>query len=82
MPDLTVVVGQDMLVGSSPQAAVHNTPDQARTQFSLWAVMAAPLLIGSNILNISVPRAVLCLCCDVLLHSDCVVACADIRAGV
>eukprot|EP00047_Mylnosiga_fluctuans_P005731 m.242349 g.242349 ORF g.242349 m.242349 type:complete len:400 (+) comp14019_c0_seq1:32-1231(+) len=43
----------DMLVGSSPQAAVHNTPDQARTQFSLWAVMAAPLLIGSNILNLS-----------------------------
>ena len=28
-----------MLVGSSPGAAVHNTPDQARTQFSLWAVM-------------------------------------------
>jgi len=43
----------DMLVGSSPQAAVHNTPDQARTQFSLWAVMAAPLLIGSNVLNMS-----------------------------
>jgi alpha-galactosidase len=43
----------DMLVGSSPQAAVHNTPDQARSQFSLWSVMAAPLLIGSNILNLS-----------------------------
>jgi len=43
----------DMLVGSSPQAAVHNTPAQARTQFSLWAAMAAPLLIGSNILNMS-----------------------------
>jgi hypothetical protein len=42
-----------MLVGSSPQAAVHNTPDQARSQFSLWSVMAAPLLIGSNILNLS-----------------------------
>jgi len=44
----------DMLVGSSVNAAVHNTPDQARTQFSLWCVMAAPLLIGSNILNMSV----------------------------
>ena len=42
-----------MLVGSSPQAAVYNTPDQARSQFSLWSVMAAPLLIGSNILNLS-----------------------------
>ncbi len=32
---------------------MYNTPDQARTQFSLWAVMAAPLLIGSNVLNMS-----------------------------
>jgi hypothetical protein len=32
---------------------VYNTPDQARSQFSLWSVMAAPLLIGSNILNLS-----------------------------
>ena len=44
----------DMLVGSSPLAAVYNTPDQSRTQFSLWAIMAAPLLIGSNMLNMSV----------------------------
>ena len=43
----------DMLVGSSPQAAVHNTPAQSRTQFSLWAAMAAPLLIGSNMLGLS-----------------------------
>ncbi len=43
-----------MLVGSNPLAAVYNTPDQSRTQFSLWAVMAAPLLIGSNMLNMSV----------------------------
>lgn len=43
----------DMLVGSSPQSAVYNTPDQARSQFSLWSVMSAPLLIGSNILNLS-----------------------------
>eukprot|EP00992_Anisonema_acinus_P010410 TRINITY_DN6563_c0_g1_i1.p1 TRINITY_DN6563_c0_g1~~TRINITY_DN6563_c0_g1_i1.p1 ORF type:complete len:239 (-),score=49.46 TRINITY_DN6563_c0_g1_i1:193-909(-) len=43
----------DMLVGSSPHAAVHLTAAQSRTQFGLWAVMAAPLLIGSNILNLS-----------------------------
>jgi alpha-galactosidase len=43
----------DMLVGSSPLAAVYNTPAQSRTQFNLWSVMAAPLLIGSNILNIT-----------------------------
>ncbi|EGD75477.1 hypothetical protein PTSG_06551 [Salpingoeca rosetta] len=43
----------DMLVGSSPEAAAHMSPQQSRTQFSLWSVMAAPLLIGSNMLNIS-----------------------------
>lgn len=37
----------DMLVGSSAAAPVHFTPRQVQTQFSLWAVMAAPLLIGS-----------------------------------
>ena len=37
----------DMLVGSDPKAAVHLTPEQSQTQFSLWAVMAAPLLLGS-----------------------------------
>ena len=44
----------DMLVGSSEHAAAHITPTQSRTQFSMWAVMAAPLLIGSNLLNMSV----------------------------
>lgn len=43
----------DMLVGSTKGSAVYNTPDQARTQFSLWSIMAAPLLIGSNILGLS-----------------------------
>ncbi len=43
----------DMLVGSSPAAAVSMTPAQSRTQFSLWSVMAAPLLIGSNMLNMT-----------------------------
>ncbi len=51
----TTYVAQDpdMLVGSTPGAAVYNTPDQARTQFSLWSIMAAPLLIGSNVRNMS-----------------------------
>jgi len=39
----------DMLVGSSGEAAVSLTPTQSRTQFSLWAVMAAPLLLGLSI---------------------------------
>jgi len=43
----------DMLVGSSPQASVHLTQQQSRTQFSMWSMMAAPLLIGSNILNLT-----------------------------
>jgi len=43
----------DMLVGSSVNAAVHLTSTQSRTQFSLWSVMAAPLLIGSNMLNLT-----------------------------
>ena len=37
----------DMLVGSSASAPVRFTPAQVQTQFSLWCVMAAPLLIGS-----------------------------------
>lgn len=43
----------DMLVGSSPGSAVYNTPDQARMQFSMWAMMAAPLLLGGNVLNMT-----------------------------
>jgi len=39
----------DMLIGSDTAAAAHLTPTQSRTMFSLWSVMAAPLLIGSNI---------------------------------
>ena len=38
----------DMLLGSSPDAPAHLTPRQVQTQFSLWAVMAAPLLIGEQ----------------------------------
>jgi len=39
----------DMLIGSSAGSSFSVTPIQSRAQFSLWAVMAAPLLIGSNI---------------------------------
>ena len=43
----------DMLVGSNTAAAAHITPAQQRTQFSLWAVMAAPLLIGAPITSMT-----------------------------
>jgi len=43
----------DMLIGSDPAAAVHLTPTQSRTMFSLWSVMTAPLLIGSNIRSLN-----------------------------
>jgi len=39
----------DMLLGSDPTAPAHLTPRQVQAQFSLWAVMAAPLLIGSRL---------------------------------
>lgn len=43
----------DMLLGSSPGVANWLRPHQSRTQFSLWCVMAAPLLIGSKMLNLT-----------------------------
>eukprot|EP00397_Hematodinium_sp_SG-2012_P045760 GEMP01051505.1.p1 GENE.GEMP01051505.1~~GEMP01051505.1.p1 ORF type:complete len:368 (+),score=83.16 GEMP01051505.1:390-1493(+) len=43
----------DMLVGSSEGSAMQMTPWQARTQFALWAMMHAPLLIGANIITLS-----------------------------
>jgi len=39
----------DMLLGSDSSTAAHLSPIQSRTMFSLWSVMTAPLLIGSNI---------------------------------
>ena len=41
----------DMLVGSDPSAAVYLPPHQVQAQFSMWAVMAAPLLLGSALLS-------------------------------
>uniref|UniRef100_A0A6B2L6K9 Alpha-galactosidase n=1 Tax=Arcella intermedia TaxID=1963864 RepID=A0A6B2L6K9_9EUKA len=43
----------DMLIGSSEGSAVKLTPDQSRAMFSIWSVMAAPLLIGGNIRNLN-----------------------------
>ncbi len=43
----------DILIGSSPNSTLSITPAQSRTQFNLWCAMAAPLLIGANVLNIS-----------------------------
>jgi hypothetical protein len=43
----------DMLLGSSGGSAVKLTPLQSRAQFSLWSVMAAPLLIGANLAQLS-----------------------------
>lgn len=43
----------DALIGSTEGSAVTLSKTQSRTQFSLWAMMAAPLSIGSNILGMS-----------------------------
>lgn len=39
----------DMLLGSGTSVAVRVEPHQSRAQFSLWCVMAAPLLIGADL---------------------------------
>jgi len=43
----------DLLLGSANSTAWHVLPHQSRAQFSLWAVMAAPLLISANIINLN-----------------------------
>lgn len=43
----------DALIGSTQGAAVCLTETQSRTQFSLWSMLAAPLIIGSNMLHLS-----------------------------
>jgi alpha-galactosidase len=42
-----------MLLGSSPGAVFSLQPAQSRTQFNLWCIMAAPLLIGSSLLDMT-----------------------------
>lgn len=43
----------DALIGSTPGGAVSLTTTQSRTQFSLWSMMSAPLIIGSNMLHLT-----------------------------
>merc|ERR1712232_1527470 len=43
----------DMLIGSTRQARLTLTPIQARAQFSLWVVMAAPLILGASLRHLS-----------------------------
>jgi len=43
----------DIMIGSSNKTAYRITEAQSRTMFSLWSVMAAPLLIGSNIIDLT-----------------------------
>jgi len=43
----------DGLMGSSSGAKHTLSPEQVQTQFSLWAVMAAPLILGTRLLAIS-----------------------------
>lgn len=43
----------DMLIGSSHGAKLVLTPAQSRAQFSLWAVMSAPLMLGVNVMKIT-----------------------------
>ncbi|CAK0860601.1 unnamed protein product, partial [Prorocentrum cordatum] len=43
----------DMLIGSSQGARLVLTPQQSRAQFSLWAVMSAPLMLGANMQELS-----------------------------
>ena len=39
----------DMLLTSSHAAAYHLSESQSRAQFSMWAVMSAPLLISADV---------------------------------
>lgn len=43
----------DALIGSTPGSVDVFTPTQSRTQFSLWAILASPLIIGTNMLHLS-----------------------------
>jgi alpha-galactosidase len=43
----------DMLIGTDPASAVHMKPHESRTQFSLCAIMAAPLMLGTNVRNMN-----------------------------
>jgi len=43
----------DGLIGSTDGTRVKLTPRQSRTQFNLWCIMAAPLMLGADITMLS-----------------------------
>jgi len=43
----------DALIGTSAHTAVHLTETQSRTQFNLWVMLSAQLIIGGSILNLN-----------------------------
>jgi len=43
----------DMLLGSTSGASRTLPPVQSRTQFSLWSVMAAPLILGTHVASMT-----------------------------
>lgn len=43
----------DALIGTNPDTAVHLTKAQSRTQFNLWCLLSAQLIIGSSILQLN-----------------------------
>ena len=43
----------DALIGTSVDTAVHLTQTQSRTQFNLWVMLSAQLIIGGSILNLN-----------------------------
>ena len=43
----------DALIGTNPDTAVHLTEPQSRTQFNLWSMLSAQLIIGGSILKLN-----------------------------
>jgi alpha-galactosidase len=43
----------DMLLGSGGNTSFALSKAQSRTQFSVWAVLASPLILGANLLDLS-----------------------------
>ena len=47
----------DALIGTNPATAVHLTEPQSRTQFNLWSLLSAQLIIGGSILKLNADGA-------------------------
>ena len=43
----------DALIGTGAGTAVHLTPVQSRTQFTVWCLLSAQLIIGGNMLHMN-----------------------------